>query len=193
MRRILLIGLGILLVLYVGMWVRSYYRLDSLTRYWAPSDQICLSSSHGTLRLFHRTAPCRGGWLWGSFNPRTPSNSFDLQYTLFDIYAKGAGRKWSVWALSGGAGDAGLFFVGDWDPAWKPAPRDRYWYIDLPWWVPTLCCVAALVCMLVRSPGLRRRSRLAHNLCPTCAYDLRAHKAGDRCPECGTPIPSPSR
>jgi len=26
-------------------------------------------------------------------------------------------------------------------------------------------------------------------LCPTCRYDLRAHKAGDRCPECGIAIP----
>ena len=25
-------------------------------------------------------------------------------------------------------------------------------------------------------------------LCPTCAYDLRAHSPGNKCPECGTPI-----
>ncbi len=36
----------------------------------------------------------------------------------------------------------------------------------------------------------RRAYRLAYNLCPTCAYDLRGHAniPNPRCPECGTPI-----
>ena len=25
---------------------------------------------------------------------------------------------------------------------------------------------------------------------PTCSYDLRSHAPGDKCPECGTPIPN---
>lgn len=33
----------------------------------------------------------------------------------------------------------------------------------------------------------RRRTR---GLCEACGYDLRAHKPGDRCPECGTPVPA---
>jgi hypothetical protein len=29
--------------------------------------------------------------------------------------------------------------------------------------------------------------------CTTCNYDLRAHHPGQKCPECGTPIPTPDR
>jgi hypothetical protein len=32
-----------------------------------------------------------------------------------------------------------------------------------------------------------RRQRQGQS--PNCSYDLRAHKPGERCPECGTPIP----
>jgi hypothetical protein len=32
----------------------------------------------------------------------------------------------------------------------------------------------------------RRTKRIG--LCPKCSYDLRAHKPGDKCPECGTVI-----
>jgi hypothetical protein len=41
---------------------------------------------------------------------------------------------------------------------------------------------------------IRRARQAAHaarrGLCPKCSYDLRAHKPGERCPECGTVIDS---
>jgi len=40
----------------------------------------------------------------------------------------------------------------------------------------------------IRQSRRLRRLRLV-GLCPNCSYDLRAHKPGDRCPECGTAIP----
>ena len=38
----------------------------------------------------------------------------------------------------------------------------------------------------------RRLHRIRQGLCPTCSYDLRAHHAGQKCPECGIPIAAPS-
>ena len=43
--------------------------------------------------------------------------------------------------------------------------------------------------LLFRRWIMSRRIAIA-GLCPTCSYDLRAHKPGDKCPECGTPIPA---
>ena len=37
-----------------------------------------------------------------------------------------------------------------------------------------------------------RKRTIAGNVCVACGYDLRAHRPGDKCPECGTPVPAPS-
>src|SRR5262249_32279625 len=54
-----------------------------------------------------------------------------------------------------------------------------------------ILCIPAL--FLQFSPSNRKQylaaMRRAQSQCVQCSYDLRAHKAGDKCPECGTPIP----
>jgi hypothetical protein len=57
----------------------------------------------------------------------------------------------------------------------------------VPQWVPMILCTFAPF-MLVRRK-LRRRYRLKNLLCLNCGFDLRAHKPGDKCPSCGTPVP----
>ena len=68
-----------------------------------------------------------------------------------------------------------------------------YYTLFLPQWLLILALLAYPYIFLRRTPIWlsARRQRLAQGLCPACGYDLRAHKAGDRCPECGTIITVP--
>jgi hypothetical protein len=54
-------------------------------------------------------------------------------------------------------------------------------------WLPG-AGMLSLLCLVLWQMRLDRR-RPAH-ACPTCHYDLRAHRAGEKCPECGTLIPA---
>jgi len=81
----------------------------------------------------------------------------------------------------------------------EPAPHNRNEYIPpemfgewyhIPYWMlalifATLPVVSFFFFCHWRTEGRRR----SHGLCLICGYDLRAHRPGQRCPECGTPIP----
>ena len=58
--------------------------------------------------------------------------------------------------------------------------------------VPHWFCLMLLMTLPAAAYGTRRRARRrrAARHCPTCGYDCRA--TPDRCPECGTPVPTPS-
>jgi len=63
----------------------------------------------------------------------------------------------------------------------------NFYRAQLPLLPPALFFTLLLSIHLL-TPWIKRRHRLRHGLCPTCAYDLRASQ--HRCPECGTPIQS---
>ena len=94
---------------------------------------------------------------------------------------------------------------GDWRPSFHwlgftysfPAMRPRgglpgnpiteqEWVVAIPYWFPLALLVLPFVWKLAR---FLLRKAPAPGLCQKCRYDLRAHKPGDRCPECGTLIP----
>ena len=53
---------------------------------------------------------------------------------------------------------------------------------------------ATIVCMVIQVVApflagvLATRRHVLSGHCVSCSYDLRAHKPGGKCPECGTPI-----
>ena len=59
----------------------------------------------------------------------------------------------------------------------------RVTIVAVPHWFLAAATVALPALWLLRRRPALRRHRLAHGLCPSCGYDLRA--SPDRCPECG--------
>jgi len=64
-------------------------------------------------------------------------------------------------------------------------------YTGVPYWLPLLLMsIIPIWWGTLFSTRRQRNRRVRLGLCLTCGCDLRAHKPGERCPECGTPIPS---
>jgi hypothetical protein len=61
------------------------------------------------------------------------------------------------------------------------------WTVRLPHWALLLITGAPPLLAAGVIPRALRRRRWRRGLCGVCGYDLRA--TGDRCPECGTPVP----
>src|SRR5688572_25965405 len=76
---------------------------------------------------------------------------------------------------------------------WGVPPRQLGWFtyrrdgdffiVGLPYWFLALLTSIVPVLWLIRA----RRFPKGH--CRQCGYDLRAHREGERCPECGTANP----
>ena len=71
------------------------------------------------------------------------------------------------------------------------------WFSDTIVYVPfSYLALLYSILPLLAFVSIRRRRKLVRDarlgLCPTCGYNLRVHKPGDKCPECGTPVASPA-
>ena len=86
-----------------------------------------------------------------------------------------------------GAGYLGFRYIST--DTWYPKAQLQFGYptarsraIFIPHWA--LLVLTALLPALAAARLMRNRNRRRENLCPKCAYDLRATPG--RCPECGT-------
>src|ERR1017187_8416520 len=52
-------------------------------------------------------------------------------------------------------------------------------------WIPFVFFAALLIISSLIHRVIRRKKCIGQRLCRTCSYDLRAHKPGQKCPECG--------
>ena len=178
---------GLLLLAILLLWPRSYFHHDLLSYVTPTGAGAGISSSSGRVSAF--AGPCIDilpgvSWLasdqilaetWAEWSYADRSNAdFDIRTSRF------LGCEFST-PIPGG-----LAFRS---PTFLYIP---YSYLAiLASFTPTF--------WILQTRYRRSRSyRRAHHLCPTCGYDLRAHLSTHssslprRCPECGTPIATPS-
>jgi hypothetical protein len=158
----------------MGMWGRSYWRIDEFAgeRYSDDGDSTFYSliSHAGAFRVvLERAGPSmfEAGSVWKPPPDRTSFRSLAIRSrSLF------AARTY-----------AGFAFEHDRPPANLTASA-RAWshtMISVPYWFIALLSLPLPLLALSR---WRRERRIAREgLCPVCGYDLRA--SPDRCPECG--------
>lgn len=161
----LLAGIGFLLAVGAGVfWYRSYGRQDVLTHY----------GRDGASSFFAR----RGSFTW-----------FEIKFSVpAPADAKTEWRAMSRPLTTHGVNKTDhptKSFLGF---ALGASAAEGYRFVTIPCW--------SVVAALLLLPAVRvtwvvvRRKRRRAGACVTCGYDLRASK--DRCPECGTPIPTPA-
>jgi hypothetical protein len=94
---------------------------------------------------------------------------------------------WGRWVADSGYNYAGVSF----DAYGEPADHFATVGIKIPFAYIAITFATFPTLYLFHYTNARRRKRkMAAGLCPTCHYDLRAHAAGGKCPECGNPIQS---
>ncbi len=165
-------GVSLLLaIVIIALWVRSYWRHEVVQRRWNTSTELriwLVESFYGELGIESHHNPNKRGPVASRYDyfdfgvpPGSPRLRECLPFPPVNLRHYTLGRS---------SDDVRQFEVA-------------YWLLL----APTLVLPAIV---LVRHRHRRRRYRESNNLCPTCGYDLRAHAAGDRCPECGTSIQS---
>jgi len=128
------------------------------------------------------------------------STNFHLRFSEGRIWffnnARYGPYRGSIISVSGGtAGSWPLNPVATkWWDSWGIYYRHFRWPTDTLWTLAvTLWYFIGLTSIVPLVWWVRRYAEcLPEGLCSRCGYDLRAHKPGGKCPECGLPIPQPN-
>jgi hypothetical protein len=188
----LLVLCGLLLVGTAGAWVRSQSVCDWIARNGFARDRgeegihWWLISDSGELILIHHQ----------DSNRQRPPLSVPMDYA----WSWTTPRARSAWRLPS-AGDiiwqynwefAGIGMAAEECQVGNGGAITRMLYIPyrsvMLLWAFSL--VFSPMLWLAGYPRRRRRYRAEHGLCVACGYDLRAHRPGQKCPECGTQVPA---
>lgn len=195
-RRLFILLPPLLLLVIGGLWIISHFRYLDVS-YGTSQRVLQLAVSQGRCRLLHKSMPVPTSAPWRSKSGPPLEWRRGLAFAT-DIVPDGEQAYLWERPLLSVTGEYG------WPPAIRvpggicfkrgticedsPDSEDSYyypvWFLESPLAWPTLLATfpAALSLLAWR----RHRQRNCHGLCPTCSYDLRAHKPGERCPECGT-------
>lgn len=179
---------GLLSVALMVLWVRSYFVGDVATYYQRPGDGSSagygVSSGCGSLGLssFHFSGfPVRAlGWY--RVDAQTPYDRAVPPVFLSSVIPVSSRISWNYLGFACYSGSNSLHFAS---PDHAPWITDLF-LLAIPHWLPAL--LLAMPPFVHFRRAWRVRYRRAHNLCLSCGYDLRAHAAGQKCPECGTVI-----
>ncbi len=166
---------ALLLVAALTLWLLSYFRYDCIDHGTTVGLGLAIRSSAGRVEVIRSIFLSMPDGLSHETGPRPfLDQSRDWSY---------ADTSDVIW------GFPRLKLLGCEYAASPPgsAVYPAHWLYVPYSYVAILLSIMPTLWLLTRNRR-RRNNRLAHGLCPNCAYDLRAHHPGDKCPECGTPI-----
>lgn len=181
-------GSVLLFALVVACWVRAHYVYDLV---WA-NRGVYVGGMSSNERLF---LGCQGNRVCLSWE-RTPSRTEVAGYTgpwAVSHTRPPAGKVADILiaVLSGDSTDwgpvAGFFGFAHGHGTLIGAVSFEKW--EFPFWLPAVLAVG--MAGLFFRPIWKRRKlgrRRVAGLCASCGYDLRAHRAGEKCPECGAVV-----
>jgi len=171
-----------LFVLSLSMAVRSLYiQTNDLFHFGRGKQWWC----YGIVNYWHVSAS------WEVYESGFPNGGLAGVPTgqWFFYHLKAGGGIWSVSGITlveTHHCDWGIAGYDTFDFRGKPA-QTTYWFNlgpILP--ICTMLSGGTLAWQFYRAKRIRNLARM--NLCRHCSYDLRAHRPGDKCPECGAPI-----
>lgn len=179
-------------VVIAALLIRSYRVYDSLA--WSWTAEHHLESNHGRLKHYSDLSVMK--------SPGKPVKYFAPQWYFDPVLQVRTPDShpfpaWPVWAHEsqrnwGGSIPSVPWYGFRYDTALDLGSIGRHEELTclaVEYWLPLLLSLILPGIIITRRIYLRIGHRPQTGICPICQYDLRAHQPGQRCPECGHPVP----